>query len=219
MANEAESAGSSSERARAPRRAPGEVRELLLESAKQMFSRHGYDYSSTKRIAERAGVAEALLFRHFGSKAQLFREAIVEPMVTTLQAYADQWSGYDRPHQVESPVHDFVKTFFGTLSDRRGSALALTAVSNYSTDIVTDAGAPLANVLTAIEKIVVQEAAQFGYSGLNPPITGRVGVGSVLAAAVFRSWLFDRIVPESTDDDLIAELQTMLIHGVRNRPA
>lgn len=207
------------ERTRAPRRAPGEVRELLLESAKEMFSKHGYDYSSTKRIAERAGVAEALLFRHFGSKAQLFREAIVEPMVAVLQGYADQWAGYDHPHQAEQPVHDFVATFFDTLSDRRGSALALTAVSNYSDDIVEDADAPLADVLRAIEQVVIQEAARFGYQGLNTPITARVGVGSVLAAAVFRGWLFDRRIEGVTDDRIVGELQNMLIHGVRNRPA
>lgn len=205
------------EPARPARRAPGEVRELLLEAAKEMFSTHGYDYSSTKRIAERAGVAEALLFRHFGSKAQLFRAAIVEPMAAVLQQYSDQWSGYDRPHMVEHPVNEFIETFYGTLTDRRGSALALTAASNYSDDVVEDAGAPLADVLQAIERVVVQEAAAFGYEGLNPPVTARVGVGSVLAAAVFRNWLFAGKPEPGADRRMISELESLLIHGVRNR--
>ena len=203
--------------ARSVRRAPGEVRELLLEAAEEMFSSHGFDYSSTKRIAERAGVAEALLFRHFGSKAQLFRDAIVEPMVSVLRQYTNQWFGYDRPHVAERPVHEFVEMFFGTLSQRRGSALALTAASNYSSGVVEDAGAPLVDVLQAVESVVIQEAGRFGYAGLNPPITARVGVGSVLAAAVFRGWMF---APggDPSDGAVAGELETLLMHGVRNRP-
>lgn len=183
-----------------------------------MFSQHGYDYSSTKRIAERAGVAEALLFRHFGSKAQLFREAIVDPMVAVLRDYSEQWSGYDDPHATEQPVREFVEKFYGALSRRRGSALALTAASNYSANVVEDAGAPLADVLQAVQQVVAQEADRFGYQGLNTPVTARVGVGSVLAAAVFRNWLFGPGVDVS-DEVATGELETLLVHGVRHRPA
>jgi AcrR family transcriptional regulator len=205
------------EPARSARRAPGEVRELLLEAAEEMFCSHGFDYSSTKRIAERAGVAEVLLFRHFGSKAQLFREAVVEPMVSALRQYSDQWYGYDRSYAAKRPVHDFVEMFFGTLSQRRGSAFALTAASNYSSGVLEDAGAPLADVLQAVEQVVVQEVARFGYEGLNPPITARVGVGSVLAAAVFRGWLFGQGA-DVADAAAARELEALLMHGVRNRP-
>jgi AcrR family transcriptional regulator len=205
------------EASRAARRAPGEVRALLLEAAEEMFSGHGYDYCSTKAIAERAGVAEALLFRHFGSKAGLFREAIVDPMVLAMREFFEQWSGYDDSHTAEDPVREFVETFYGALSRRRGSALALTAASNYSSDVVEDAGAPLADALQAVQQIVAQEAERFGYEGLNVPITVRVGVGSVLAASVFRNWLFGHGADVS-DENVIRDLEALMAHGVRNRP-
>ncbi len=205
--------------ARAPRRAPGEVRELVVDAARELFSSHGYPNTSTKRIAERAGVAEALLFRHFGSKAQLFREAVVAPLVAVLHEYADQWLAYEGPHDAEQPVQAFVQTFFGTLSDRRGFAMALTAASNYSNDVVTDAGAPLADVLRLIEAVMVQEADRFGYTGLTPSITARVGVGSVLATAVFRGWIFGTEAGEIQDGRITSELETLLLYGVRGRAA
>jgi AcrR family transcriptional regulator len=208
------------DRARAPRRAPGEVRELVLEAARELFSTHGYPSTSTKRIAERAGVAEALLFRHFGSKAQLFREAVVDPLVEVLEGYADRWLAYDEPHGPEHPVRSFIDTFFGALSDRRGFAMALTGASNYLEDVVDDAGAALADVIRAIERVLEQEAARFGYDQLNPPVTARVGMASVLGAAVFRGWIFGRDEERAVSDERItAELERLMIHGVRGRAA
>jgi len=204
--------------ARPRRRAPGQVRELLLEAAEEAFARHGYQYTSTKQIADRAGVAEVLLFRHLGSKAELFREAIVEPMIVALGQFAQQWFGYDRPHTPDQPVREFVAVLFDTLSRRRGSALALTAASHYSRDVVEDAAAPLAEVLQAVEQVVVQEAARFGHQGLIPPITARVAVGSVLSAAVFHNWLLGREGVEVPDGRVAGELETLMKHGVRHRP-
>jgi AcrR family transcriptional regulator len=205
-------------RPRVTRRAPGEVRELVLEAARELFSTRGYLSTSTKRIAERAGVAEALLFRHFGSKAQLFREAVVDPLVAVLHGHADQWLSHEGPHEARRPVRSFIDTFFGALSDRRGFAMALTAASNYSDDVVEDAGAALADVLRAIETVLAQEARTFGYEGLNPPVTARVGMGSVLGSAVFRSWVFGAS-PDVTDEQVTTELERMMRHGVRGRPA
>ncbi|MGQ0480457.1 MAG: TetR/AcrR family transcriptional regulator [Pseudonocardia sp.] len=206
-------------RSRIPRRAPGEVRELVLGAARELFAQHGYPGTSTKRIAERAGVAEALLFRHFGSKAQLFRESVVDPLIGSLQGYADRWLSYQGPHEAPQPVRSFVDTFFGALSDKRGFAMALTAASNYFDDVVQDAGAALADALRAIEQVVVQEAARFGYQGLNPPVTARVGMGSVLGAAVLRGWVFGSTGRTVSDERITAELEQLMIHGVRGRPA
>ena len=66
-------------RARATRRPRGAPRLLLLEAARALFARQDYRGTTTKEIAQAAGVAEHLLFRHFGSKAALFREALVVP--------------------------------------------------------------------------------------------------------------------------------------------
>src|SRR5207302_6556274 len=63
---------------KATRRRRGEPRRLLLESARELFSRQGYASTSTREIADHAGVSETLMFRYFRSKAGLFREALVE---------------------------------------------------------------------------------------------------------------------------------------------
>jgi AcrR family transcriptional regulator len=46
-------------------------REQLLEAALRLFSEHGYAATSTKRIAEAAGVTEGLVFHYFPTKLEL----------------------------------------------------------------------------------------------------------------------------------------------------
>jgi AcrR family transcriptional regulator len=53
-----------------------DARELLLEAALKVFAEHGTRGATTRRIAHAAGVNEVTLFRHFGSKEALLREAL-----------------------------------------------------------------------------------------------------------------------------------------------
>lgn len=52
----------------------GETRNRLMAVALKLFSEDGYYATTTKRIAQEAGVNELTLFRHFGSKENLFQE-------------------------------------------------------------------------------------------------------------------------------------------------
>lgn len=57
-----------------------QTRQKILETAIQLFSRSGYNGTTTKEIAERAGVAEGTLFRYFNNKKDLLQQ-ILEPRV------------------------------------------------------------------------------------------------------------------------------------------
>ncbi|QGV82763.1 TetR/AcrR family transcriptional regulator [Streptomyces ficellus] len=48
----------------------------MLEAASALFAERGYDRATVRDIAGRAGVNQALLFRHFGSKRALFGEVV-----------------------------------------------------------------------------------------------------------------------------------------------
>jgi AcrR family transcriptional regulator len=52
------------------------VRDQLLDAAARLYAEAGYRGTTTRRIALQAGVNEITLFRHFGSKEALMREAI-----------------------------------------------------------------------------------------------------------------------------------------------
>ncbi|MBA3744083.1 TetR/AcrR family transcriptional regulator [Sporichthya sp.] len=55
-------------------------RELILKAARKVFIESGFSGARTNRIAELAGTSEAMLYRHFSSKEELFESAILEPV-------------------------------------------------------------------------------------------------------------------------------------------
>ncbi|MGE0443761.1 MAG: TetR/AcrR family transcriptional regulator [Vicinamibacterales bacterium] len=53
-----------------------DLKEQLLAATVQVVTEHGFRAATTRRIAQEAGVNEVTLFRHFGSKDVLLREAM-----------------------------------------------------------------------------------------------------------------------------------------------
>lgn len=64
------------------RRLSGEERKrTILEAAREEFAGAGdIGGTTTKKIAQRAGVSEAIIYRYFESKEDLYIEAVVEPL-------------------------------------------------------------------------------------------------------------------------------------------
>ena len=70
-------------------------RESMLVAATQLFLENGYDRTSPARIAQRAGVSRATLFKQFPTKAALFE-------ATVLAAGASS-----APEPIDVPLEDF----------------------------------------------------------------------------------------------------------------
>lgn len=51
-------------------------KERILQSALSLFSRQGYHATTTKEIAAESGVAEGLIFYHFGDKRKLLLDIV-----------------------------------------------------------------------------------------------------------------------------------------------
>lgn len=47
-------------------------RSQVLDAAMDLFARQGYRGTTTRQIADHAGVNEAIIFRHFASKEELY---------------------------------------------------------------------------------------------------------------------------------------------------
>lgn len=52
------------------------TRQRIVEEALQLFSRHGFDGVGVREIAESVGVQHGLIKYHFGTKDELWREAV-----------------------------------------------------------------------------------------------------------------------------------------------
>src|SRR6201996_8078533 len=92
----------------------GEPRTLLLAAARDLFARQDYRSTTTREIAEAAGVTEHLLFRNFGSKAGLFREALVLPFTEFVDDFGSTWNAVVPE---ETDEEELARRFVGQLYD------------------------------------------------------------------------------------------------------
>jgi len=65
-------------------------REVIVAAARSVFLDDGYSGARTKLIAERSGITEAILYRHFASKEELFEASVVAPLSDLLDDLLDR---------------------------------------------------------------------------------------------------------------------------------
>jgi AcrR family transcriptional regulator len=81
------------------RMSAGERRRQLVRSAVRAFARDGFHGATTRAIAAEAGVAEALLYRHFSSKRALYLSSVAltaDRMVDALRRILDDYEAEPR---------------------------------------------------------------------------------------------------------------------------
>ncbi|MBO0730971.1 MAG: helix-turn-helix transcriptional regulator [Acidimicrobiaceae bacterium] len=72
-------------------------RSSILKAARRAFSETGDMNGTTiKAIAERGGISEGVIYRHFESKDQLFFEAVVEPLTEAVDQLVAAAEAVDR---------------------------------------------------------------------------------------------------------------------------
>lgn len=105
-------------------RNPAAHRAAILEAARMTFAERGYARATIREIARRAGVANGLVLRHFGSKETLFMAAVPGP-----QDLADLVHG-DPDTLPERIAHGYVTRMEQASSDDPFLALIRAAGSN-----------------------------------------------------------------------------------------
>jgi len=59
-----------------PRLSAQQRKKEIINAAVELFSKQGFTATTTKQVAEAAGITEALIYRHFTSKEELYQEAL-----------------------------------------------------------------------------------------------------------------------------------------------
>jgi len=88
-----------------------ERKRQLLSQAKQLFVTLGYHGTTTKEIAEDAGITEPVLYRHFESKKALFLEVLQEIREATLNRWHAETASLDDPL---ARLHAIVDMYLGS---------------------------------------------------------------------------------------------------------
>lgn len=208
----------SSDKRNGVRRAPGEARRLLLDAARERFARKDYRATPTREIAEAAGVSEYLLFRHFGSKAGLFREALVAPFTTFLDEFLLTWrSVVPEETDEEELTRQFVGRLYDVLVDHQGLVRTLVAADGWADDDLEAAGiADIRRALGMLGEISAEGMRLRGKESRQPDMPAQSTVAMIVGMVALRSTFFGASPPPR--EAIVDELVQAVLHGFLHRP-
>ena len=204
---------------KATRRKRGEPRRLLLEAARELFSSQGYSGTSTREIAERAGVSETLMFRYFGSKVGLFREALVAPFVEFVEDFNAKWqSGSNAELDEEELSRRFIGDLFDLFRKNRGLVVMLWAADAQSGSELAEAGVfdEINDELRILVEIGTAEAVRRQGRALGrQDLATRSTLAMTAGMAVFGESFYGKRPPAWKD--IVEELTQAVLHGHLHR--
>jgi AcrR family transcriptional regulator len=201
-------------RVKATRRPRGEPRRLLLESARDLFSRQGYSATSTREIAEHAGVSETLMFRYFGSKAGLFREALVVPFIEYIEDLDAKWqSGALDSLSDEGFAQQLVGDLFDLFRENRGLVVMLWAADSQSPKELAETGIyEIEKELKILAKLGAAETVRRDNLPLHShDLATRSMLAMVAGMAVFGKAFYGKRPPSR--NAIVEELTQSILYG------
>jgi AcrR family transcriptional regulator len=188
-----------------------------LESARELFARQDYRSTTTREIAEHAGVLEHLLFRSFGSKAALFREAVVAPFIDLVDSFSERWPTLSPENAGEEEIgRQFLGSLYDLFVDNRGLVMTLLTADALSDEELTDTGIrEIGRTFGVLGRIGSEGIDLKGLPSQHHELAPRSTVAMVAGMAAFGSTFFGGRTPSR--DAIVEELTQMTLHGFLHR--
>jgi AcrR family transcriptional regulator len=183
------------------------VRDQLLDAAVRVYAEAGYRGATTRRIALAAGVNEITLFRHFGSKDTLIREAI---------ARSQQGSTIALP---ETPVYplrelcDYARAHLAEMRTRR--ALIRTCMGEFEEhpDVIAPENSPVAQAAKALRRYLARlREVGLATASFDEDVAATMLMGVLFADAMGRDIMQDMF--PTTPEAALREYLRIFLRGL-----
>ncbi|MCV6981627.1 TetR/AcrR family transcriptional regulator [Mycolicibacterium pulveris] len=201
----------------------GGVRERTVAAAHELFTTNGYRGTTTREISRRAGIAEPTLFRHFGSKAELFETTILEPFGEFIDKWIASWQDYSTATSVEQMAQGLVEGLFTLVrQDRKLFQELIEARTDPTNDLHTSAVAISSRMregLRAVQDTGLEIADARHLEHLDPPATIATVAAMVIGAVLLDDWIVPAGMRAPSQSRMISEMTKMVTHGITGRPS
>lgn len=194
-------------------KSPEETRERILSAAREVIARKGKRGATTREIAEVAGVNEATLFRHFGTK-----EALI---IAVAQHFCGLGALREVTSQLDGDLADDLLVIGRTMLMRMESQMDMIRWSlvemDYEADIfASTAWRPQLAILEVLVDFLTPRVERGELRG-DPKKLAMMFMGLIFMHVLGRSKFPDSELHQQGDDAALRYYIDVLLNGVRNK--
>ena len=164
--------------------------ERLREAASEEFGSNGYSRARTADIARKAGVSENLLFRHFGSKANLFNAAVFLPIEQHFAEFSERNAGSRESEDREQLSRKYIAEVQDFIRDHADAIRLLIMSQSFEAGEVKgiDKLSGLHRYFENTSQIVRERID--GEPKLDLKLVACISFATIMACELFADWLF-----------------------------
>jgi AcrR family transcriptional regulator len=187
------------------------TREKILKAAQRLFACNGYDGTTTKELAEKAGIAEGTLFRHFANKKAILVEVATQgwvDLLTDLLMELSEMASYEAISQLmyKRMLH---------LGENYDMMRVCFMEVQFHQDLRDRIQSEVIEKMTDVAEAFFQTAMERGiYRRMNPRTIAQVFLGMFVVAG----FSYDTIVQPGANHQQMKEmaegLADIFLHGV-----
>lgn len=188
-------------------------REQIIEAARRVFVRTGLAGSRTRDLAAEAGINEALLYRHFTSKQELYEAAVAAPLEEAVAAVVEL-SG-EPPEEFDETgreMHQRTKAFFSDFLGVMEEVAPMLGVMMFGDADVAESyfRERIEPSLDKVADVVVANLQAWNHRDFDPRLVVDMAFGMVWFLA-----LSARLSGRELDREAVAEqITSMCLYGI-----
>ena len=190
-----------------------ERRQEIIRAAMEVFARNGFGGSTTREIAENAGISEAMIYSHFRNKEDLYAAIIDEKLQESEPLYYPLDAIRNRDDQ------RVFTTIVSNYLDRHGEdttflrLLLFSALEGHELASMFVAG-PVRKFFEFLADYIRERIDEGAFKPVNPEITSRCLLGMVHYFVLLREILGDDTLNPIDPAEAIESIVTIFCEGI-----
>lgn len=191
---------------------PQTTRDKILVAAAKKFSSKGFAGTTTKEIAEEAGVNEVTIFRIFKTKQNIM-ESVVQQysgLPQLLQMMESQFTG-----ELEEDLVILSKTFNKIFMERSDAIRIMLCESSKIKTLQNVMGKIPQQLIETLANVFRKHIENGNIKSLNPYLLGQAFFGFYFSLGITQNILDKTIVRDMAEDELIRQFVQLFLSGIQ----
>ena len=190
-----------------------ETRQRILQAAAMVFAEKGYARATTRALAAAAEVNEVTLFRHFGSKENLFAAVIEQFGGPAIKgALEGALSGEYRPDLVTVGTR-----LLQLLIERKDAVRLMLCEATHFPEVQAVMVQNPRQIRRLLAEIVQKQIEQDRARPLHPEVMAQAFAGMLFSYALVEELFGDSIAPELSREEVVAQFVDIFVNGTVRR--